>query len=61
MGVETTKGHGHRPYDVQLKSLGEDIWREKDPDKKAALIQQWHELKWKEALDNNPHLKRGEK
>lgn len=51
------KGDRQRPTQNQeLADLGFAILHEKDPKKKAALTLQWHELKWEEARQNNPHI-----
>jgi hypothetical protein len=46
------KGDKRRPtLNQQLADLGEAIWREKDPKKKAELTAEWYELKWKQAIN----------
>jgi len=50
------KGDKRRPtLRPTLADLGEQILREKDPDKKAELERQWHDLKWEETRKTHPH------
>ena len=56
--TETTKGTWRRPIcDKELADLGEQIWREKDPERKAELVAKWNELKWRNALQRTGEWK----
>ena len=57
MNTKTTKGSWRRPIiNKMLAELGEEIWREKDEDKRDFLIKKWHELKWEQAKQQRPDL-----